>query len=261
MNGQYDKELKEIEFYKTHPEYLPFVGDQYDEFKILQVGESHFIPQRADASDLFSITYFEKWWEDSCAEVKNCQQKNCHNEKGYQWGGWFRTKSVIENYMNGERTRSHGIFTEMVKVFAVVCQNRTIMHINDEESKNYNHFAFMNFFQMPALYAGMKYWTSLKKSALKFGMTRKEANAYAEKVWDDTVQKSSDVLDSVIDILDPSIVIFTSKSAADAYKGKYKNTPKVITAVHPASPCWHKPKNGQIGKEQLITELEKVYQK
>ena len=149
MNLTYDAELKkQIQFYEIHPEYMPFVGDRYDEFKILQVGESHFIPQRADEPDLFSITYFEKWWEDSCAEAKNCQQKNCHNEKGDQWGGWFRTKSVIENYMNRKRTRSHGIFTEMVKVFAVVCQNRTIMHINDEESKNYNHFAFMNFFQV-----------------------------------------------------------------------------------------------------------------
>ena len=58
MNGQYDKELKEIEFYKIHPEYLPFVGDKYDEFKILHVGESHFIPQEKGSNDLFSIVYF-----------------------------------------------------------------------------------------------------------------------------------------------------------------------------------------------------------
>ena len=258
----YDKKLSEIKFYKHHPEYLPFIGDRYDEFKILHVGESHFIPQEKGSNDLFSIVYFnENWWEDACEELKNCQQKNSHNEDCYKWGGWFQTKSVVNNYLNGERTRSHGIFTEMVKVFGAVYQNRMIPHINDEEAKNYDHFAFMNFFQMPALYAGMKYWASLKKSAQKSAMTRKEANAYAEKVWDDTAQKSSDVLDSVIDILNPSIVIFTSKSAAEAYMGKYKNTPKVITAVHPASPCWNKPKNGQIGKLQLITALEKIYQK
>lgn len=255
MNDKYDNQLlKEIKFYETHPEYLPFVGDKFDEFKILHVGESHYIPQRADDPDLFSITYFNKWWENSCEELKNCQQINCHNKNGYRWGGWFRTKSVIENYMSGDRTRSHGIFTEMIKAFATVCQNRTILHINEEESKNYDYFAFMNFFQTPALYAGMKYWTSLKTSALKSGMTRKEANAYAKKVWDDTVQKSSDVLDSVIDILKPNVVIFTSSSAADAYRGKYKNDPKIIRAVHPASPYWHKIKNGQSGKERLIEQ-------
>ena len=62
MNGQYDKELKEIEFYKTHPEYLPFIGDLYDEFKILQVGESHYIGQTPETEE-FSIAYFDNnWW-------------------------------------------------------------------------------------------------------------------------------------------------------------------------------------------------------
>lgn len=254
MNQIIEKELANIPFYQLHPEYKPFIGDRFDTFRILHVGESHFIPQQADEPDVFSITYFQNWWGNACEELKNCELKNCHNENGYKWGGWYRTKSVIENYINGKRTRSHGIFTEMVKVFAEVCQNRIIPHINDEECKNYEYFAFMNFFQMPALYAGMKYWTSLKKSALKSGMTKKQAKAYAEKVWDDTVQQSSDVLDDVIDTLNPNVVIFTSKSAADAYKGKYKNTLKVITAVHPASPHWHKSMNGQNGKERLITQ-------
>ncbi len=254
MNQSYENALDAIEFYQLHPEYKPFIGDRYDAFKILHVGESHFIPQQVNEPDVFPITYFQNWWGDACEELKNCQQKNCHNEDGYQWGAWFRTRSVIENYLNGCRTRSHGIFTEMVKVFATVCQNRTILHIDDEEGKNYNHFAFMNFFQMPALYAGMKYWTSLKKSALKSGMTKKQAKAYANKVWDDTVRISSCVLDKVIGILNPSIVIFTSKSAAKAYNGEYKNTPKVITAVHPASPHWHISKNGQSGKERLIEQ-------
>ncbi len=255
-----EKALDAIKFYQHHPEYKPFVGDRFDTYKILHVGESHFIPQEADAPDVFSIMDFKNWWEDACERLKNCQQKTCHNKEEYRWGGWFRTRSVIENYINGDRTRSHGIFTEMVKVFAVVCQNRTILHINDEEGKNYNHFAFMNFFQMPALYAGMKYWTSLKKSAVKSGMSKKQAKAYAEKVWDDTVRISSCVLDEVIDILNPNIVIFTSKSAAEAYNGKYKNTPNIITAVHPASPHWHKCKNGQNGKERLIAQWKILWQ-
>ena len=254
MKLTYDEALKKNNFYQIHPEYLPFVGDRFATFKILHVGESHFIPQQVDEPDVFPITYFQNWWEDACEELKNCQQKNCHNKEGYKWGGWFRTKSVVENYLSGERTRSHGIFTEMVKVFATVCQNRTIPHIDNDEGKNYDYFAFMNFFQMPALYAGMKYWTSLKKSALKSGMTKNQAKSYAEKVLDDTVRISSHVLDEVIGILNPSIVIFTSKSAAEAYNGKYKNTPKLITAVHPASPHWHITKNGQSGKERLIAQ-------
>lgn len=255
MNLTYDAELKkQIQFYEIHPEYMPFVGDRYDEFKILHVGESHFIPQEV-GSDLFSIAYFkEHWWDDACEELKNCQEKNDHNKKGSKWGGWFRTKSVVEDYLNGNRTHSHGIFSELVKVFAFVCKKRTIPHINDDEAKNYECFAFMNFFQMPALYAGMKYWDSLKKSAIESGMTRKQANAYAGKFWDDAVQRSSDVLDNVIDVLNPNVVIFTSKSAADAYKGKYRNSSLVIAAMHPASPHWNSSKNGKSGKERLIEQ-------
>ena len=143
----------------------------------------------------------------------------------------------------------------MVKVFAIVCQNRTVAHINDDEAKNYEYLAFMNFFQMPALYKGMKYWTSLKMSALKLsGMNKNQAEAYAAKIWDDTVKNSSDVLDDVIEILKPSIVIFTSKSAANAYKGKYKDDPKIVRVVHPACPYWHKTRNGQSGKERLVAQ-------
>lgn len=253
MTLAYNEALKRIDFYRLHPEYLPFVGDRFDAFKILHVGESHFIPQQTD-EDLFPITYFEKWWNDTCEELNNCQHKNKHNKEGYCWGAWYRTKSVIENYISGNRTPSHGIFTEIIKVFATVCQNRTVHHINDEEGKNYEHFAFMNFFQMPSLYKGMKYWTSLKKSALGLGMNMKQAETYAERVWSDTVKHSSNVLDDVIDILNPSIIIFTSKSAANAYKGKYKGDPKIIIAVHPACPRWHESKDGQTGKERLIKQ-------
>ena len=101
MNQIIEKELANIPFYQLHPEYKPFIGDRFDTFRILHVGESHFIPQQADEPDVFSITYFQNWWGNACEELKNCELKNCHNENGYKWGGWYRTKSVIENYING----------------------------------------------------------------------------------------------------------------------------------------------------------------
>ena len=30
MNNHYDQKLKTIDFYKIHPEYLPFVGDAFE---------------------------------------------------------------------------------------------------------------------------------------------------------------------------------------------------------------------------------------
>ena len=58
MNYNYDSRLNEIDFFKIHPEYLPFIGDKFDEFKILQVGESHYIGQTPETEE-FSIQYFQ----------------------------------------------------------------------------------------------------------------------------------------------------------------------------------------------------------
>lgn len=249
MNGQYDKKLKDIEFYKTHPEYLPFVGDKYDEFKILQVGESHYIPQTKD-EEAFSIEYFEKqWWkENGCAEL---------NAK--RWGGWYNTRGVLEDYLSGRRTRAHGIFTEMVKLFSQVYTDTPIKSISTKNSQAYHHFAFMNFYQMPSLYKGVSYWDSLVKSAKKaLNNDRNQAEIWAEKVWTDTAKRSKDILDQVIDTLDPQVIIFTSKSAYKAYTnlgGKHAKRKGVFRCVHPGSKYWHKPTDDQIGKKELENEL------
>lgn len=78
---------------------------------------------------------------------------------------WFNTRSVVNDYLAGYRTKSHGIFSNVVKSFSNVVLNDKIEHINTEESQKLNYFTFMNFFQMPSLYKGEKYWDSLKKDA------------------------------------------------------------------------------------------------
>ena len=70
---------------------------------------------------------------------------------------------------------------------------------------------------------------------------KEETTSYANKVWDKIVEESTAVFDETVDILKPKIIIFTSKSAWDAYKGKYKNAPNIINTVHPGCPWWHKP--------------------
>lgn len=257
MNQTYEASLRQIDFYaKYHPEYTPFIGDMYDEYKILHIGESHFIPQaKGDEPDIFPITYFENWWTDPCTNLKNF--KNI-DSKGYEWSGWINTKSVIANYLDGNRTRSHGIFTNLVKVFSQVCQNRTISRITTEESQNYRHFAFMNFFQMPALYKGKKFWDSLRYGARRLGLSKEEATIYATQMWDKAVKESSEIFDQVVDILQPNIIIFTSLSAWNAYEGKYKDAPNIITTVHPGCKYWNNPKEWQNGKKQLIEKWTKI---
>lgn len=250
--------LDAIEFYQWHPEYKPFVGDHFDKYRILQVGESHYIPQCKDGEDAFSIRYFyENWWAGTCEKLHG-HKDECSEYQ--QWGGWYNTRSVVEDYLAGYRRRAHGIFTEMVKVFAEAYQDRTISSINTEESQNYHHFAFMNFYQMPSLYKGMTYWKSLVRSAKKLDMKRGQATEYAEEVWDTTVMNSTIVLNQVIDALRPNAVIFTSKSAFDAYNSANKTHREmpIICTVHPGCKYWHKPKDTHVGKERLIQTLKNL---
>lgn len=51
-----EKALSDIPFYQIHPEYKPFIGENFDKYQILLVGESHYIGQTPD-NELFSLEY------------------------------------------------------------------------------------------------------------------------------------------------------------------------------------------------------------
>ena len=50
----------EYPFYQVHPEYKPFVGSEYEKYKILIVGESHYIGQayNEEIKDTYDVKYF-----------------------------------------------------------------------------------------------------------------------------------------------------------------------------------------------------------
>lgn len=248
MNTNYDDKLFSIDFYKIHPEYLPFVGNTYDTYKILHVGESHYIKQSPD-NEKYNLDYFTKhWWNGT------------HNElKAEKFSDWYNTRSVVNNYLSGNRRKGHLIFTNVIKSFSKKILKKQIININYEESQKYNYFAFMNFFQMPSLYEGLKFWNSIEKSA-------KNKNIAIES-WENITKKSSYILDSVIDILQPRLVIFTSKSAYCAYinseNAEHSNDDLIKVSPHPGCPAWNKKckKYGGItGEEQfeiILSELIK----
>lgn len=256
MNGQYDKELKEIEFYKTHPEYLPFVGDKYDEFKILQVGESHYIGQTPETEE-FSIAYFDNnWWQEKCLDVFEHEHPD-----DVDWGSWYTTRDVIHRFLD-DYQNNYSIFSNPLKVFLDTClQEKQAVYSGDHFRQAYHYFAFMNFFQMPSLHHGEGFWKSLEVSAKKLN---NEQLAY--KVYELTAEKSAGVLDNVIKTLKPRVVVFTSSSAWKAYKKYGTNTdnkegPFMIQTAHPGC-CWwnRKKKNGISSRIHLETEFKKVYQ-
>lgn len=227
MNTHYDKKLKQLDFYNIHPEYLPFIGDKYDKYKILLIGDSHYIEQTYE-NEKYGLQYFaDHWWNGSCTALS-----------AESYSNWYNTRNVISNYLSGNRRHGHLIFTNVIKTFSAVVLKEEISCISTPESQKYNYFSFMNFFQMPSIYTGTKFWDSILASAKKAG---NKPLAYQQ--WEKCVQVSSNILDHVIEILSPKLVVFTSTSAYHAYKNanaKYANEKFVVATPHPASPAWNK---------------------
>ncbi len=257
MKLKYDEVLKQIDFYKIHPEYLPFIGLNFEKFRILQVGESHYIGQTPE-TEKFSIAYFaDHWWKERCTPVY------CTKHPGdVDWGSWYTTRDVIDRFFRNYQ-KNYSIFTNPLKVFYRVClQDRVRPYAENRFRQAYHYFAFMNFFQMPSLYHGEGFWKSLEISAKKL---HNEQLAY--KVYELAAQESARVLDHVIKTLKPRAVVFTSSSAWKAYKkyGTYTDNeegPFMIQTAHPGC-CWwnRRNKNGISSCMHLETELKKVYQK
>ena len=243
--------LKQIDWFLRHPTLLPFVGDYYSQYRILHIGESHYLPQTKD-NIKFNINYFNtNWWTTQC------------DNEFQDWKGWFNTASVLYDYLDGHKSRAHNIFNNVVKSFSKVILNKEISHISLSDKQLHKNFAFMNFYQMPSLRRGLKYWDSLIESAKSVNNTE-----LAGKVFNECVNISTQVVDDVIDILKPNIVVFTSISAGNAYKdynGKHKDDDNIIYTSHPSSSfSWNKTLkslNGISGQEVLEEGLAKLKQR
>ncbi len=225
INHNYDAGLKEIEMLNLHPTFMPFIGADYDVFKILHIGESHYINQSPD-NEKYDIQYFKKWWSEPCDEIL---------DDSY---GWADTRQVMKNYMDG-KYGAYSIFNNFLKSFSKIVLNKQIESITLEDKGLYRYLAFMNFFQMPSIYEGKKYWDSLYISAKKLGN-----KAMARDMWEIAVEKSVNTIDAVVDIIKPKAIVFTSISAGNAYKdagGKYKDDTRMIFTSHPGYPfTWWK---------------------
>lgn len=248
MKLTYDEALRQIDFYKTHPEYLPFIGNNFDEFRILQVGESHYIGQN-DRYAPFGLEAFDKWWIDHCDKVYNEPDGDLETKC---WGSWYNTREVIGRFLKNNQ-KNYSIFMNMIRALN---KAKELLACDDEKQK-YHYFAFMNFFQMPSLYKGMSFQDSLYKAA--------KETVDPAAVYKRAVEESCAVLDKVIQILQPNAVVFTSKAAYRAYcnhKGEMADKDKrIINTVHPCCSWWNRPIkrfDGRTGMEELVSALDKL---
>jgi hypothetical protein len=250
LESMYDEKLKEIEMLQLHPTFLPYVGSLYEEYKILQIGESHYIGQTRE-NETYGIKYFEKWWSEPCDELAK------------EYGGWFDTRHVVIDNFLDEQNVSYRIFTNFIESFSKIVLEDNFAYMTKERIPLYRYAAFMNFFQMPSLYDATSFYESLDKSAKLAG-----DKSLAGNMWDCAVKHSVATVDAVIEIIKPRAIVFTSISAGNAYKennGKYREDERMIFTSHPAYPfTWNKKLKslgGQTGKEVFEQGLKRIYNK
>lgn len=128
MNTQFDLELQNIPIYSLHKNLLPFIGDAYEDYRLLHIGESHYINQSPD-NEKYSAEYFMKWWTDSCQEIMDDSP------------GWVDTRQVMCNYMEG-KYGAYSIFTNFIKSFSKIVLDNPIDSISSESKKLYENVAF-----------------------------------------------------------------------------------------------------------------------
>lgn len=240
----YYKELSEIEFFKLHPSYIPFVGDLYDEYKILQISESHY----SDIMDtsVYGIEYFSKWFDEECSEVES---DILHKKL---------TRRVCEGVCEGICFAN---FDNPLRSFMKIVLDIEKPHTNKQTRYLYNYFAYMNFYQMLAFEAKGYFKKSFYNQAEREGLI-----GTAEGLLNRCREVSTNVVDQVIGVLEPKAIVFTSIDAWEQYinyNGKYANDIRIIYSAHPGRP-WNSKQNklnGQTGKEVFETRLKEIYKK
>lgn len=204
----YDEQLKQVSHYKVHPEMMPFIGRNYPKARILLLGESHYV----SPNDRERIQ--EDWYDNPV-------------DKTFKEPWWFNTRIVINNFLCGRRTKAHSMFRNPAKA---LIEAWGLEKVNDSEA--FTSFAFMNYFQRPAVNKG--------KSI--------QAN-------EDDVKYARNNLKEVVEIIKPEKVVFLSKKAFYAFSGSGVELEGVDIewTNHPTSKYW----NSSNGKEKL----EKIFKK
>ena len=119
----YDNKLLEMDFYKnseTHRLMLPYIGSEYGKYKVLIVGESHYL---GEDNDREKVKDFKKWLTDK-NEIKLIKSE------------YINTRWVVEEHCNNNNKQP---FFSMIK--------KEIINVE----KFWDKVSFMNFFIVPSI--------------------------------------------------------------------------------------------------------------
>ena len=242
----YQEQFENIAFYKLHPSYIPFIGENYEKYKILQISESHYCDQIADRKK-YGIKYFEDWFSSEKSEIENGYLKN------------NITRRVCNGVMNN---CSFPNFDNPLRSFCRVVLGIEKIRLSkyNQNRKLYSYFSFMNFYQIPAFENAGCFKNSFYSEAKKENINE-DVQSQIINQWR---TQSTQLIDQVIEILNPKAIVFTSVDAWKSYdinNGKYKSDYRIIRSAHPNRP-WNNHQvslNGKTGKQAFEDGLKRIY--
>lgn len=217
--------LEKINHFTLHKGLTPFIGEKYNTYKILLIGESHYFP--IETYSKRNLNDFEKWYEESDIEFTN------ESEKSY-----YNTRQIVGSFIQGNRSRAHNIFRYPAYEFMKLYNQYYGIEITDSEA--FQYFAFYNYFQRPELKKGASFVGDIKD-----------------------YEQAKEITDSIIKIIEPQITIFLSMKAYHAYSNNGNPLREVFGVDHPDCPWWFRSKkNGKIAKETFFYILkENIFDK
>jgi len=129
---KYDDKLNSISFYKNYSEFLPFIGNSYDESpKILVIGESHYFPP-----DSTIHKNANEWYEKSSLDLLG--------EEPY----WINTRRIVNN-VHGQKQQKPQKWKKSRTIYRNIEQS--LIDSGFPRTDNLLcHIAFMNAFLRPA---------------------------------------------------------------------------------------------------------------
>ncbi len=239
MGNNYYEKFKHSEVFKNHPEYIPYVGENYEQTRILLIGESHYIPwneleHMKDKDKVNLDPYRQEWYEKTTDEIFVAEddkkyinhfttQKVLGAFTSYYHSSYYKTEKGVRS----KYAKAYDMFSNPAKVMMELSNDKLPTKVSAIKT-----VAFCNYFQRPALEEG---------DTIKVLPCDSE-NAYeAFKV--------------AVEVLEPKLVVFLSKKAYEDWeKSGGKNGINSVFEFdyvnHPTAYSW----NANNGK-QKFTEI------
>lgn len=222
--NEYDQELLKNDFIKRHYECMPFIGEKYDNSRLLLIGESHYVPDSAvpavDREDYYDISFDDL-------------------EEG-DYKSWINTRSVFESRVY-DRCDFKKFFSNTATEIAKVINRTDDLSLN-QRIEAMHQYAFMNYFKRP----------SYDKGKTIRGLTEED------------YRLAYDISCYIIEVLNPKLIIFLSMKAYDAFNyldqdSRISSKYIIKTVSHPSCPWWNrKRRDGRCAKDDFYDYIATI---